>query len=107
MDMELNKAKELINSFCLSEYRSEADFTNLKEIPILYSTYGDDEMIEVQVNVNLIDREIVFLKRDSRNNEEEYSIYEVEKYKNLKEMNDYRLEWMDFNDLYAEYDFED
>ena len=64
-------------------------------------------MIEVQVNVNLVDYEIVFLKRDNGNNEEEYSVYKVDGYATLKEMNDYVLEWMDFNDLYAEYEFDE
>lgn len=102
-----NKAKQLINDFCKREYGSEADFTNLIEIPILYSTYGDDEMIEVQVNVNLIDYEIVFLKRDNRNNEKEYSVYKTEYCDDLRQMIKCVLEPLDFNDLYAEYDFED
>ncbi|MEE1137918.1 MAG: SNF2-related protein [Acutalibacteraceae bacterium] len=54
---EIEKAKELINKFCLDEYGEDADFSDMKNIDIAYTTLTDAE-IPVQVSVNLVDYRI-------------------------------------------------
>lgn len=49
----LEQAKELIDQFCQAEYDSYADFNNLEEIGIAYTTVTDEE-IPIQVNVDLV-----------------------------------------------------
>ena len=52
----MKKANELIDHFCWVEYGSPADYNNLKEIGIAYTTISDDE-IPLQVNVDLVNSE--------------------------------------------------
>ena len=49
---KLAKAKELINNFCLDEFHSEADFSDLSSVAIGYTTVTDEE-IPIQIYVNL------------------------------------------------------
>ena len=50
----LEKAKELIDKFCLDEYGERADFSDIKNVDIAYTTLTDDEL-PVQVSINLVD----------------------------------------------------
>ena len=50
--LPLDMAKKLINMFTLDEYNEPADFNDLSEIGILYTTITDDE-ISVQVFIDL------------------------------------------------------
>lgn len=102
---DLLLAQKILNEFCEREYWAKQDFSKLEEVPILYSMYGDDEEIEVQVTADLINHRLIFLKRDHNSNEEEYSLYKVREYKSLKEMIELELKWMSFDDLYSEYEF--
>ena len=52
-DATLTHAKNLIRDFCLEEYDSEPDFSNLSKIGIAY-TNATDEEIPIQVNVDLV-----------------------------------------------------
>ena len=50
----LEKAKELINDYCEREFGDNADFSDLSNIGLAYTT-SEDESHEYQVTVNLID----------------------------------------------------
>lgn len=49
----LEIAKEFINDFCVAEYGSPADFSDLEKVGIAYTTVTDAE-IPVQVNADLV-----------------------------------------------------
>lgn len=49
----LEQAKELIDQFCQEEYDSYADFSDLENVGIAYTTVTDEE-IPIQVNVDLV-----------------------------------------------------
>jgi len=51
---DLDRAKDLINSYCADEFGQEADFSNLREVGLAYTTVGDADL-ETQVNANLVD----------------------------------------------------
>ncbi|MGN0545960.1 MAG: SNF2-related protein [Acutalibacteraceae bacterium] len=53
----LEKAKELIDKFCLDEYGERADFSDIRNVDIAYTTLTDGE-IPVQVSINLVDYSI-------------------------------------------------
>ena len=67
----MKKAKKLINDFCISEYKQEANFSDLKHIELAYTTISNEELFEekgfselsrefdIEVEANLIDFEIV------------------------------------------------
>lgn len=86
----METAQRLINEFCQSEYEGDADFSNLREIGVAYTTVGDDDL-ETQVNVNLedfsIDRFVAGILVESRG------------YNTLEELIQKELEGLDFNDL--------
>ena len=86
----IETAQRLINEFCQSEYEGDADFSNLREIGVAYTTVGDDDL-ETQVNVNLedfsVDRFVAGVLVESR------------KYGTLEELIEKKLEGLDFNDL--------
>lgn len=52
-------AINLIDEFCKSEYGNDAKIDDLTNIPLAYTTLGDNDETEVQVSVNLIKNEIV------------------------------------------------
>ena len=49
----MEQAKELIDQFCQEEYDSYADFSDLENVGIAYTTVTDEE-IPIQVNVDLV-----------------------------------------------------
>ena len=53
----LEKAKQLINEFCEAEYLAQADFSDLHNIGLAYTTLTDQEF-PVQVTADLIEFEI-------------------------------------------------
>ena len=86
----LEQAKEIINEFCQNEYGSDADFSNLKEVGIAFTTITDDE-IPIQVNANLVDFSI-----------DQYldgKLIESTKYSSMEEMIESALVYLDFDDL--------
>ena len=87
---ELEKAKELINKFCLDEYGEDADFNDMKNIDIAYTTLTDKE-IPVQVSVNLVDFRI---DRFIDNNH-----YDSRSYDSLEALINGELYGLDFDDL--------
>ncbi len=87
---EIEKAKELINKFCLDEYGEDADFSDMKNIDIAYTTLTDAE-IPVQVSVNLVDYRI---DRFIDNNH-----YDSRTYDSLEGLINGELYSLDFDDL--------
>ena len=89
---QLDRAKTLIDEFCAYEYASQADFSDLSKINIVYTTVGD-ENIPLQVHVDLegykIERELDGKPLDTR------------QYSSLQELIENELEGMDFQELVA------
>lgn len=86
----LEKAKELINDFCVDEYGEGADFTDLHDVGIAYTTYTDDEK-EFQVTADLIDCKITY--------EYDGETVKTEQYKDIDDMVKNGLTGLDFNEL--------
>ena len=51
-DSDLKTAKQLINDYCIEEFDTMADFSDLSDVGLAYSTTEDDEH-EIQVNADL------------------------------------------------------
>ncbi len=86
----LDQAKELIETFCQDEYDSSADFTDLMNVPIAYTTVTDDE-IPIQVYVDLVDYRI------DRYLDE--TLIESRPYDSLEDLIQNELETLEFDDL--------
>ena len=86
----LDKAKYLINNFCESEYDSQADFSNLHEIHIAYTTLTDDEL-PIQITADLIDFKITY--------EFDGEVFSTEEYSDIEDMIENGLTGLDFNEL--------
>ena len=89
-DGALTHAKNLIRDFCLKEYDSEPDFSDLSKIGIAY-TNATDEDIPIQVNVDLVgyrvDRYLGEVLIDER------------QYESLEDLTETELEALDFSEL--------
>ena len=86
----LEIAKEFINDFCVAEYGSPADFSDLEKVGIAYTTVTDEE-IPIQVNADLVHYRI-----------ERYldgQFLERRQYESLDELIQNELAELDFNDL--------
>ena len=89
-DATLTHAKKLIRDFCLEEYDSEPDFSNLSKIGIAY-TNATDEEIPIQVNVDLVGYRV-----------ERYLgevLIDERQYESLKDLTETELEALDFSEL--------
>lgn len=86
----LEEAKKLINNYCLSEFEHEADFRDLYNVGVGYTTITDDE-IPIQVSVDL--KNNVF-KRFL-----DGYLFELKQYNSLKELINKELKCLDFNEL--------
>ena len=86
----MKKANELIDHFCWVEYGSPADYNNLKEIGVAYTTISDDE-IPLQVNVDLVNLRI---ERYLDNH-----LMDCFQYSSLQQMISEGLEHLNFQDL--------
>ncbi|MBO6309844.1 MAG: DUF3848 domain-containing protein [Oribacterium sp.] len=83
-------AQKYINEFCDREYGSTADFSDIHEVGIGYTTVTDDE-IELQVNADLENYQIKYYL-DKR-------LYKTEDYDSLQELTENALSALDFNEL--------
>ena len=86
----LKKAKDLINEFCEDEYNEPADFSDLGNVGLAYTTITDEE-ISTQVNADLVNFRI-----------ERYlngEFLERRQYKSLEELIQNELEELAFDDL--------
>ena len=86
----IEKAKSLINDFCLREYDGEADFSDLHNVGLAYTTLTDYEL-PVQVTADLADFKITF--------EFDGEVYSTEQYDSIEDMVKHGLTWLDFSDL--------
>ena len=89
-DADLTHAKNLIRDFCLKEYDSEPDFSNLSKIGVAY-TNATDEEIPIQVNVDLVGYRV-----------ERYLgevLIDERQYESLEDLTETELEALDFSEL--------
>ena len=89
-DATLTHAKNLIRDFCLEEYDSEPDFSDLSKIGIAY-TNATDEEIPIQVNVDLVGYRV-----------ERYLgevLIDERQYESLEDLTETELESLDFSEL--------
>ena len=89
-DGALTHEKNLIRDFCLEEYDSEPDFSNLSKIGVAY-TNATDEDIPIQVNVDLVGYRV-----------ERYLgevLIDERQYESLEDLTETELEALDFSEL--------
>ena len=89
-DATLTHAKNLIRDFCLEEYDSEPDFSDLSKIGVAY-TNATDEEIPIQVNVDLVGYRV-----------ERYLgevLIDERQYESLEDLTETELEALDFSEL--------
>ena len=86
----LDKAKWLINDFCEAEYREGADFDDLHNIGLAFTTLTDDEL-PIQVTADLVDFKITY--------EFDGEVYNTEQYDSIEDMIENGLTGLDFSDL--------
>jgi len=86
----LDKAKWLINDFCEAEYREEADFSDLHNVGLAFTTLTDDEL-PIQVTADLVDFKIT--------HEFDGEVYNTEQYDSIEDMIENGLTGLDFSDL--------
>ena len=89
-DATLPHAKNLIRDFCLEEYDSEPDFSDLSKIGVAY-TNATDEDIPIQVNVDLVGYRV-----------ERYLgevLIDERQYESLEDLTETELEALDFSEL--------
>ena len=89
-DADLTHAKNLIRDFCLKEYDSEPDFSNLSKIGIAH-TNATDEEIPIQVSVDLAGYRV-----------ERYLgevLIDEQQYESLEDLTETELEALDFSEL--------
>ena len=89
-DATFTHAKNLIRDFCLEEYDSEPDFSDLSKIGIAY-THATDEDIPIQVNVDLVGYRV-----------ERYLgevLIDERQYESLEDLTETELEALDFSEL--------
>ena len=89
-DATLTHAKNLIRDFCLDEYDSEPDFSDLSKIDIAY-TNATDEEIPIQVSVDLVGYRV-----------ERYLgevLIDERQYESLGELTETELKALDFSEL--------
>ena len=89
-DATLTRAQKLIHDFCLEEYDSEPDFSDLSKIGIAY-TNATDEEIPIQVNVDLVGYRV-----------ERYLgevLIDERQYESLEDLTETELEALDFSEL--------
>ena len=89
-DAALTRAKNLIRDFCLEEYDSKPDFSDLSKIGVAY-TNATDEEIPIQVNVDLVGYRV-----------ERYLgevLIDERQYESLEDLTETELEALDFSEL--------
>lgn len=86
----LDKAKWLINDFCEAEYREDADFDDLHNVGLAFTTLTDDEL-PIQVTADLIDFKIT--------HEFDGEVFDTEQFDSIEDMIENGLTDLDFSDL--------
>ena len=88
-NVELEKAKELIEAFCHDEYGTAADFSDLHNVGIAYTTITDDEL-DTQISFDLVNFEMF----GTVSGEEVFRVH----YKDWSDVHE-ALSDLDFNEL--------
>lgn len=86
----LDKAKWLINDFCEAEYREGADFDDLHNVGLAFTTLTDDEL-PIQVTADLINFKIT--------HEFDGEVFDTEQFDSIEDMIENGLTDLDFSDL--------
>lgn len=86
----LDKAKSLINDFCEAEYRQGADFDDLHNVGLAFTTLTDDEL-PIQVTADLVDFKIT--------HEFDGEVFDTEQFDSIEDMIENGLTGLDFSDL--------
>lgn len=86
----LDKAKWLINDFCEAEYRDGADFSDLHNVGLAFTTLTDDEL-PIQVTADLVDFKIT--------HEFDGEVFDTEQFDSIEDMIENGLTGLDFSDL--------
>lgn len=88
----LDIAKEIIDEYCREEFERDegADYTNLSEVNVAYTTTEDDKH-EIQANINLVDFKIETLV--------DGMVIRTEQYGSLEDMTERGLKNLSFDDL--------
>ena len=86
----LDKAKWLINDFCEAEYREGADFDDLHNVGLAFTTLTDDEL-PIQVTADLIDFKIT--------HGFDGEVFDTEQFDSIEDMIENGLTDLDFSDL--------
>ena len=89
-DATLTHAQNLIRDFCLEEYDSEPDFSNLSKIGVAY-TNATDEEIPIQVNIDLVGYRVERYLGDI--------LVDERQYESLEDLTETELEALDFSEL--------
>ena len=89
-DATLTHAKKLIRDFCLEEYDSEPDFSDLSKIGVAY-THATDGDIPIQVNVDLVGYRVERYLGDI--------LVDERQYETLEDLTETELEALDFSEL--------
>ncbi|WP_443987737.1 DEAD/DEAH box helicase family protein [Mediterraneibacter gnavus] len=92
MKSPLDIAKEIIDEYCREEFERDegADYTNLSEVNVAYTTTEDDKH-EIQANVNLVDFKIETLV--------DGTVIRTEQYDSLEDLTEQGLKNLSFDDL--------
>lgn len=86
----LEEAKLLINEFCLREYGSTPDYSDLQNVDIAYTT-TEDEQHEIQISVDLDNCAVKKLI--------DYIPTRIWRYSSISDLISGELEHLDFNEL--------
>ncbi|MCD7744951.1 MAG: SNF2-related protein [Lachnospiraceae bacterium] len=86
----LDKAKNLINTYCVDEFSSEADFSDMTSIGVGYTTVADRDL-PIEVTVNLVE-----FRLERRLNDR---LIETRQYDSLEALIAGELEHLDFDEL--------
>ena len=86
----LDKAKWLINDYCEAEYREGADFDDLHNVGLAFTTLTDDEL-PIQVTADLVDFKIT--------HEFDGEVFDTEQFDSIEDMIENGLTELDFSDL--------
>ncbi len=86
----LDKAKSLIIDFCEAEYRQGADFDDLHNVGLAFTTLTDDEL-PIQVTADLVDFKIT--------HEFDGEVFDTEQFDSIEDMIENGLTDLDFSDL--------
>ena len=94
-DIQLEKAKEYIRSYLVSEFAGddEAEFDDLEHISAGYTELGENNEYGFQMEIDLVSFRISYML-----NEE---LVKAEKYNSLEEMNDLALSELNFDEFYS------